>query len=634
MLRGVLTAVFAAGLLSGQAAHPAHTRSPHGKLDIPCESCHTASGWRPIRAAPEFDHNTQTPYPLRGRHRQVQCRECHTNLEFNRAGTQCADCHADLHRRQFGARCQDCHTVRGWRTAVQSVQDHRNRFPLLGAHAAVACDACHHTGATGVFAGLSTECASCHLSDYQSAKSPDHVAAALPLACQQCHRFDQWQNARFDHAKFTGFELRGVHAQLDCSQCHVGGLYRGTSSDCFSCHAAQFNATRNPNHVKAGLPHTCSTCHTTVSWQGALFDHQAFSGFPLTGAHAQLDCSRCHVAGRFAAASAECYSCHRADFDRAKNPDHSSRVFSTRCESCHNTTSWDGAQFDHGLTSFPLTGAHTTVTCQQCHTNGRYAGTPTDCAACHLEDYNQTSSPNHAAAGFPTDCSLCHSTAQWPGATFDHSHTGFPLTGAHATQSCQQCHVNGQYAGLSAECAACHQDAYNATQNPNHAAAGFPLDCSLCHSTAQWSGAVFDHSQTRFPLTGSHRSVACASCHVNGTYRGTPTDCFACHRQEYETVTDPNHAAAGFPTTCATCHNTSHWSGASFDHRFPIYHGKHKGKWQTCADCHTNPANYASFTCLNCHAHEKAKMDDKHKHVNGYVYDSPSCLSCHPNGDE
>ena len=56
------------GSASAQSA-PAYqgTHSPHGNLNVPCQNCHTASAWKPIRAVPEFDHN-QTKYPLRGMH--------------------------------------------------------------------------------------------------------------------------------------------------------------------------------------------------------------------------------------------------------------------------------------------------------------------------------------------------------------------------------------------------------------------------------------------------------------------------------------------------------------------------------------------------------------------------------------
>ena len=63
--------------LNGQSQSYAQTRSPHGNLNIPCQNCHTALGWKPIRAVPEFDHNS-TRFPLRGLHAGVACANCHT----------------------------------------------------------------------------------------------------------------------------------------------------------------------------------------------------------------------------------------------------------------------------------------------------------------------------------------------------------------------------------------------------------------------------------------------------------------------------------------------------------------------------------------------------------------------------
>jgi hypothetical protein len=54
-------------LLTGQLQDQASTRSPHGNLSVPCQACHTNMSWKPIRAAPDFDHN-KTSYPLRGMH--------------------------------------------------------------------------------------------------------------------------------------------------------------------------------------------------------------------------------------------------------------------------------------------------------------------------------------------------------------------------------------------------------------------------------------------------------------------------------------------------------------------------------------------------------------------------------------
>jgi hypothetical protein len=198
--------------------------------------------------------------------------------------------------------------------------------------------------------------------------------------------------------------------------------------------------------------------------------------------------------------------------------------------------------------------------------------------------------------------------------------------------TCATCHAGGRYVGTPTTCVSCHLAKYTATTTPNHVAAGFPQECQLCHTSVQWQGAVFDHSRTRFPLTGAHTTVLCANCHVGNQFTGTPTACYSCHASEFKTVANPNHVAAGFPTTCESCHTTSTWSGAQFTHKFPIYSGAHSGKWSSCNDCHSNASNYAVFTCLTCHAHERTKMDDKHKGRTGYVYESLACYGCHPTG--
>ncbi len=146
----------------------ASTHSPHGDLDVPCQNCHTAAAWRPIRAVPEFDHN-HTRYPLRGMHQSVTCTQCHVKMVFTDVGQRCQDCHADIHKRQLGANCEQCHTVRGWSVSVQQVQQHNNRFPLTGAHAAVDCDSCHKGAANSQFQTMSTDCYSCHAAEFKSA---------------------------------------------------------------------------------------------------------------------------------------------------------------------------------------------------------------------------------------------------------------------------------------------------------------------------------------------------------------------------------------------------------------------------------------------------------------------------------
>ncbi len=653
---------------------------------------------------PDFDHS-KTRYPLRGMHASVSsCTQCHTKLLFTDVGHSCADCHADIHRGQLGANCQDCHSVKGWQVSIQDIKQHQNRFPLIGAHSALTCDACHKGAASGQFAGLSTACMSCHATDFQKTNNPSHTALNFPTDCQQCHSMDSWLGAQFDHAKFANFPLTGAHARLDCSQCHANNNFTTAATTCVGCHLPDFNRTTNPNHRTAGFSQDCAGCHNTTSWLNATFDHNK-TQFPLTGAHTTVQCSQCHTSGNFSSAPTQCVGCHLANFQSTTNPNHVTGGFPQTCQQCHNTTTWLNATFDHSktafplrgahvrvqcsqchaggnfssaptqcvgchlanfqqatnpphvsggfpqtcdqchttaawttstfnhttMTKFPLTGAHATLQCSQCHTSGTFASTPTQCASCHLATYKQTTNPNHAAAGFPTDCSICHSTTNWLGAIFDHSKTAFPLTGAHVAVSCSSCHASGVFVGLPTACVSCHLTQFQQTTSPNHVTSGFPQDCTLCHSTANWTSSTFNHNNTVFPLTGAHATVACSSCHINGNFTTTPKDCYSCHKSQYTGTTNPSHIAAGFPTTCQTCHTTTAWTGATFNHTsFPIYSGTHnQSVWVTCSACHVNAAAYSSFTCIACHTHNQTDTNSHHSGVRNYVYAPTACYSCH-----
>jgi hypothetical protein len=181
----------------------AAVHSPHGVLNIACEKCHGASAWRPIRSKPDFDHS-RTGYPLRGMHTNLACQQCHVNPVFANVGRNCQDCHADLHRRKNGAQCDLCHRVNGWEVSIHSINEHQDRFPLIGAHAVVDCYSCHKLGAVGQFnrQGLSTACNSCHLNVYQKTTAPNHQALGYSMECLECHSMDSWMIAAMPHARF------------------------------------------------------------------------------------------------------------------------------------------------------------------------------------------------------------------------------------------------------------------------------------------------------------------------------------------------------------------------------------------------------------------------------------------------
>jgi nitrate/TMAO reductase-like tetraheme cytochrome c subunit len=434
----------------------------------------------------------------------------------------------------------------------------------------------------------------------------------------------------------TRFPLFAVHAKVDCQACHRGQRpfeYATTTTECGGCHARAFEATTSPNHVAAGFSRRCEDCHrpTAMDWRSSAFNHTTF---PLRGVHSRTACAQCHTSG-YRGTPRDCVGCHRPNYDRAQNPNHVTSRFPLQCGSCHQETGWRPASgVDHALTRFPLTGAHQRVECARCHVGGKYTGTPTQCVACHQADYTRTVNPNHASGRFSNDCENCHTTAAWRPATIDHNKTAFPLSGAHQQVECALCHVGGRYAGTPKDCYSCHQKDYTRVTNPNHVAGRFSTTCDDCHSTNAWRPASIDHNKTAFPLTGAHRGVNCEACHKGGKYAGTSKDCFSCHASDYSGTNNPNHAAAGFPKSCQDCHKTSGWKPATFDHDgafFPIYSGKHKGKWSACNDCHKNPGNYKAFECIVCHSN-KADLDSKHKGVSGYSYSSTACYRCHPQG--
>jgi Zn finger protein HypA/HybF involved in hydrogenase expression len=452
--------------------------------------------------------------------------------------------------------------------------------------------------------------------------------------CSLCHKADAWLPAkvsrRFDHGKY-GFALEGAHAAAKCTACHATLEFKSARMQCASCH-------EDVHRGEMGAD--CQRCHSARSFldQAQMRRLHQTTRFPLTGGHAGLDCESCHrpaSAGQlqFVGTRAACAECHMDDFRAARDPDHVGGGFTTECAQCHSPTAWRGANFKHDATGFPLTGAHRAVACNTCHTGGTFTGLSAACVSCHQSDYDGTTDPQHAAAGFSTQCTQCHNTTSFSGASFDHAGTSFPLTGAHRTAACASCHGDAVYDGKSTACLACHQSDYDGTTDPNHAAAGFPTDCTQCHGTGTWAGSGFDHSATSFPLTGAHVAATCASCHGDGVYNGKSTACLACHQSDYDGTTDPNHAAAGFPTDCAACHGTNQWAGATFDHDrlyFRINSGTHRGKWDACSDCHTNPTSYAQFDCLACHPHDdRAETDGQHRGRSGYQYLSSACYSCH-----
>ncbi len=621
------------------AVNPNHVT---GNFSTSCDRCHGFDNWLNAK----FDHSA-TGFPLTGLHTVPprQCADCHKNNNFNLTNTTCVSCHlSDFTgttnpnhvQLGFAQTCESCHSTSGWSPA--NFDHSKSGFPLTGLHMVPPrqCTDCHKKDNYTI---TNTTCVSCHLSDFTGTTNPNHVQQGIPQTCEVCHTTSGWSPASFDHSK-TGFPLTGLHTvpPRQCTDCHINNNYNITNTTCVSCHLKDYQGTTNPNHVQQGIPQTCDVCHTTSGWSPANFDHSK-TGFPLTGSHTvpPRQCTDCHINNNYSITNTTCVSCHQNDYNNAKSPvNHVAANFPTTCQQCHDTVQWTDGTFNHAATGWALTGSHTVPPrqCTDCHVNGNYNITVTTCVSCHQTDYNNATSPvNHIAANFPTTCEVCHDTAQWSDGTFNHAATGWALTGSHTVppRQCTDCHVNGNYNITVTTCVSCHQTDYNNAKSPvDHIAANFPTTCQICHDTVQWTDGTFNHAATGWALTGSHTVPPrqCSDCHVNGNYNITTTLCYSCHVADYNGTTNPNHKAAGFPTTCDTCHNTTSWSGAVFNHTWwDINHGGANG---VCSTCHTNPNDYSVFQCTNCHT--KSQTDQDHQGISGYVYNSVNCYQCHKNG--
>ena len=635
-------------------------QTPHGRMyaidpDAQCRDCHPEH--RGALASLTEIADWKYPHQLSGysldghqytaEEQVFQCSDCH-GLDVTIFDVKtCSTCHrqmdpefTDNHIGAYGESCLNCHD--GSDNLGKNFTHENFAFKLTGKHREVACVNCHVNARSLIdLKAAPQDCVSCHETD-------DPHRGGLGPDCASCHTPDNWRTIQFDHNR-AAFVLFDSHAAVACERCHINNVFKGTPTDCFSCHnrddrhngelGTDCGFCHRPtkwqditfNHAQTVFPLTgkhatvlcmdchkngtyknvptdcaschvdvhagqmgkdCAGCHTTTNWKDVNFDHGK-TGFPLTGNHIAVACTSCHVNGIYKGTPKDCFACHSPeDVHKGK--------FGRDCASCHIPSGWKNVSFDHGKTAFPLMGRHTSVQCTACHVNNVFKGTPKDCVSCHAsKDVHQ--------GQFGTDCASCHAPSDWKNVTaFDHGRTAFPLNGMHVNIQCKSCHVNNVYKGIPKDCYSCHaaKDVHLGQ---------FGTVCSACHNTSGWKNVTFDHGKTAFPLAGSHANLACGSCHVNNVYKGTPKNCFACHASR-------DAHGGQFGTDCGACHKPTKWADVTFDHgatNFPLT-GLHNNV--LCSSCHTNGIYKGTPTnCYACHASR-----DKH---NGQF--GTNCGSCH-----
>ncbi len=287
-------------------------QSPHeAGLGIDCGFCHNEDSWHISTDTFRYDHSGHD-FDLTGQHVSLDCKECHTDLKFNGTHGRCIDCHTDMHRQSVGADCARCHTTDNW--LVDNIPELHEMagFSLEGSHFNVSCEACHISDNGLLFNDAGNVCSNCHLEIYHNTTNPPHVEAGFSTDCNQCH--DPMSTGGWTRVSHYFFPLTKGHDIMDCAACHRNQVYVGLSSECFSCHEAQYNDAEVPDHKSSGFPTDCTQCHTTdPGWSPAVFEDHDDLYFPVySGKHGgewKL-CSECHTTpGDYTLFS--CTDCHK-----------------------------------------------------------------------------------------------------------------------------------------------------------------------------------------------------------------------------------------------------------------------------------------------------------------------------------
>lgn len=407
------------------------------------------------------------------------------------------------------------------------------------------------------------------------------------------------------------------HAKVEneCQKCHVHFDRAAQDRLCTDCHKEVGQDLRQRTGAHGRMkPQPCRTCHTDHKGRDvriAEFDHRKFdhaqTDFLLRGAHAKVECTKCHETGKkFRLAPQECVACHRKD-DTHKGS------LGAKCADCHTENNWKETRFDHGKTRFALTGRHVDAKCASCHKSANYKEAPMTCVGCHRVDDERK---GHKGT-FGERCDSCHDAKAWKPSTFKHdTDTRYALRGKHRATRCADCHTGHLYRDKApTACADCHRkdDKHKGTLG---------RECAACHTERDWKETgKFDHARTSFALLGKHVDVKCAECHKASVYKDAPKDCYSCHRKD-----DKHERTLG--QQCQDCHVERDWKTTTrFDHartRFPLRNA-HAARKVQCRDCHGDLKKYRDtpLDCVSCH-----RKDDKHE---GQV--GAKCESCHDDRD-
>lgn len=252
--------------------------------------------------------------------------------------------------------CSACHTTDSWKKLSASAGaganfDHsRTGFPLTQRHVLVSCVECHQPERP-----ITRECKGCHEDPHQG---------QLGSGCDDCHSAASWRvTEAFAQHRKTRLPLTGMHALIECRDCHQRTDEREFTTvpaDCYACHADDYRRPdMHPTHVgvpgdpnQPPFPRDCAQCHRASGWSPAFTRNPLVTGvqafgqalsasehdrmFVLSfGPHRGAECRSCHMSAA-APRAVRCNGCHAHDEVRSRQQHERIAGFSmTACLACH-----------------------------------------------------------------------------------------------------------------------------------------------------------------------------------------------------------------------------------------------------------------------------------------------------------
>ncbi len=218
-----------------------------------------------------------------------------------------------------------------------------------------------------------------------------------------------------------------------CLQSHDAGVEKLASSDCYSCHQANYEGTTAvaamdpavPDHLSPANVGTynqqCGDCHNTTTWYS--HPEKLFNIKTGSGKHADIQCDTCHLDstnnsgdahGANTLCTAQCHFPTETIGAGTMTTGHSDQValgfnyttppagFTTNnfCLSCHP----NGREKPHDETIFPSGHKGDGANCDRCHDRSKQSdamGLNAPCAPCHLQNGVRV---HNQSQGDPTGC--------------------------------------------------------------------------------------------------------------------------------------------------------------------------------------------------------------------------------------